>query len=155
MPFPIHSLLPFALALSLIGITGCEHLESVRAPFLDRYADALLGRIPGRYTGLENPLPPDRSGSGEALYRTHCVACHGERGRGDGPLAASLSPPPADLSRSLALPVVTDAFILWAIEEGGERYGSAMPAFGDRLTRNQIWQIARFLERNITLNDTR
>jgi mono/diheme cytochrome c family protein len=36
--------------------------------------------------------------SGEVLYLRHCAACHGESGRGDGPVAASLQTPPADLT---------------------------------------------------------
>ncbi|MCR8722988.1 cytochrome c [Frigidibacter sp. ROC022] len=35
-------------------------------------------------------------------YKTFCVNCHGEDGRGDGILAASLSPPPADLTQIAA-----------------------------------------------------
>jgi len=37
--------------------------------------------------------------TGERLYRRYCASCHGESGRGDGPLAASLAPPPSDLTR--------------------------------------------------------
>jgi len=40
-----------------------------------------------------------RALAGAALYRVHCASCHGETGEGNGPVAASLSPPPADLTR--------------------------------------------------------
>lgn len=41
----------------------------------------------------------------EALYRRYCASCHGIDGRGDGPVAAALDPPPTDLTRSkLSLP---------------------------------------------------
>jgi mono/diheme cytochrome c family protein len=36
------------------------------------------------------------------LYNHYCATCHGLEGRGDGPVAAALSPPPADLTRSTA-----------------------------------------------------
>lgn len=36
--------------------------------------------------------------SGRALYLTNCASCHGETGRGDGPRAATLRRPPADLT---------------------------------------------------------
>jgi hypothetical protein len=36
--------------------------------------------------------------TGEVLYRLYCASCHGVTGRGDGPLAASLRKPPADLT---------------------------------------------------------
>jgi len=43
------------------------------------------------------PAPP--SPGGEALYRRYCASCHGLTGRGDGPVARTLSPPPADLTQ--------------------------------------------------------
>jgi mono/diheme cytochrome c family protein len=36
--------------------------------------------------------------TGEQLYRRYCASCHGVSGLGDGPLAASLAPPPTDLT---------------------------------------------------------
>lgn len=38
-------------------------------------------------------------GPGRILYLTYCQGCHGLAGRGDGPAAASLRTPPADLTR--------------------------------------------------------
>lgn len=38
-------------------------------------------------------------GPGRILYLTYCQGCHGLTGRGDGPAAASLRMPPADLTR--------------------------------------------------------
>lgn len=37
-------------------------------------------------------------GYGQAEYLASCAVCHGEGGRGDGPLAAELRTPPADLT---------------------------------------------------------
>ncbi len=36
---------------------------------------------------------------GEAIYKTHCVGCHGSHGKGDGPDAAKLIVPPANFHR--------------------------------------------------------
>lgn len=36
--------------------------------------------------------------AGREVYLRHCAACHGEAGRGDGPVAASLRRAPADLT---------------------------------------------------------
>jgi len=38
--------------------------------------------------------------AGGALYARYCASCHGVTGRGDGPVAASLDPHPADLTHS-------------------------------------------------------
>lgn len=36
---------------------------------------------------------------GQALYREYCAVCHGESGKGDGPMARALKTQPADLTR--------------------------------------------------------
>jgi mono/diheme cytochrome c family protein len=36
---------------------------------------------------------------GQALYREYCAVCHGESGKGDGPMGRALKTPPADLTR--------------------------------------------------------
>ena len=43
--------------------------------------------------------PSSEGGPGRILYLTHCQGCHGLEGRGNGPAAASLRTPPADLTR--------------------------------------------------------
>ncbi len=42
----------------------------------------------------------DESDKGKALYDEKCMICHGANGKGDGPAAAALSPPPNDFNRS-------------------------------------------------------
>jgi len=43
-----------------------------------------------------------RLASGGRLYQVHCASCHGESGRGDGPVAGDLKVAPADLTRLAA-----------------------------------------------------
>ncbi len=43
---------------------------------------------------------PVHADEGATLYRTLCASCHGVDGRGDGPAAGALTPPPTDLTRS-------------------------------------------------------
>jgi mono/diheme cytochrome c family protein len=37
--------------------------------------------------------------SGAFLFRTFCISCHGETGKGDGPVADLLKQPPGDLTQ--------------------------------------------------------
>lgn len=57
----------------------------------------------------KEPTPPPSAGThpefvelGREAFMVHCASCHGVEARGDGPVAASLSPPPADLTRIAA-----------------------------------------------------
>lgn len=45
---------------------------------------------------------PETPMRGQMLFMENCIACHGAEGRGDGPLAAGLTTPPADLTRIAA-----------------------------------------------------
>jgi mono/diheme cytochrome c family protein len=49
--------------------------------------------------GKEDNIPRTSSFSGTEMYRTWCASCHGAQGKGDGPAAAALKKPPADLTR--------------------------------------------------------
>jgi mono/diheme cytochrome c family protein len=41
---------------------------------------------------------PSTSATGAELYQRFCTSCHGESGRGDGPVARALKVQPADLT---------------------------------------------------------
>jgi len=38
-----------------------------------------------------------------------------------------------------------DPYLLWAISEGGQPFGTQMPAFKDTLEREEIWQIVTYM----------
>jgi mono/diheme cytochrome c family protein len=60
---------------------------------------------PGAVAQLRNPLPDTQQTreAGAVYYGYYCAFCHGEDGRGDGPVGRSYTPVPTDL----ALPRVT------------------------------------------------
>lgn len=78
---------------------------------------------------------------GAPLFAANCATCHGVTGRGDGPAAAALTPPPADLQ--LHIPQHSDGDTFSFISAG--LAGTAMPAWGDRLTEQQIWDLVNYL----------
>jgi mono/diheme cytochrome c family protein len=45
------------------------------------------------------PIPKESVQVGRPYFVQYCSACHGMEGRGDGPVAPVLQPPPADLTR--------------------------------------------------------
>ena len=103
--------------------------------------------LPPEYRSARNPLAPNAEniGKGAQLYATNCASCHGPEGYGDGPAAAQLNPPPANLARTVRLPIATDPFFYWTIEEGGKPVGSVMPAFKEILKPEQVWEIILYL----------
>ncbi len=103
--------------------------------------------VPAEYAGQENPFESsaDVVSEGGQLYATHCALCHGSEGLGDGLIANSLSPSPALLARLIQMPMAVDAYLLWSISEGGQAFGTDMPAFKDVLSEEDIWKIISYL----------
>jgi mono/diheme cytochrome c family protein len=62
-------------------------------------------------------------------YKTKCAACHGDSGKGDGPAAKMLKPPPTGFAVSLK--GKADDWIAKVIAEGGKGVGEPpmMPAY--------------------------
>jgi mono/diheme cytochrome c family protein len=125
---------------------------------LDRHAAFREGGVPAEYRGASNPLArtPATLEQGGALYAEHCAACHDPSGTGHGEAGLALYPSPALLAQLVRTPAGVDAYLLWAISEGGEQFGSRMPAFEDRLSREQIWQIVTWMRAGFpTVAETR
>ncbi len=100
--------------------------------------------VPPEALTLENPIPPTEESIaiGAKIFAERCVACHGEEGRGDGPAAAALDPPPSNLHAE-HVHAQTDGSMFWTIKEGSP--GTAMPAWEDVLTEEEIWHLVNFI----------
>ncbi len=96
---------------------------------------------------LTNPFLPDEASLkiGADLFNSNCAVCHGEQGRGNGPAAASLSIKPPDYGNG-HLDIHTDGDIFYWIQNGISQ-GSPMPAFKDKLTDDEIWNLVNYVRR--------
>ena len=90
-----------------------------------------------------NPTPRTAASvaNGSALFQINCTSCHGDDARGDGPLAPTLSRPPADL-HAAHVDDHADADMAWWIMNGIQ---PVMPAFGDQLTPEQVWDLVNYV----------
>jgi mono/diheme cytochrome c family protein len=85
---------------------------------------------------------------GRDLFAINCAPCHGRAGRGDGPAGAGLLQLPADLTSSHTADH-TSGDLFWWVTHG---LGLSMPAFGDRLSVTQRWDLVNFVR---TLSEVR
>ena len=56
---------------------------------------------------------------GREIYKANCVPCHGASGKGDGPGAGVLKPPPRDHTDRAYMSTLTDKQIADVIQMGG------------------------------------
>lgn len=98
--------------------------------------------VPTIYTRNPVATSPEVIARGRDLYQAYCLACHGVDARGQGPEAAGMVPPPADLTTSVVWH--TDGELMWWIREGIR--GTGMPGFGAILSEEDAWIIVHYLQ---------
>jgi cytochrome c oxidase cbb3-type subunit I/II len=85
-------------------------------------------------------MPSATLAPAKQTYEAHCVSCHGESGRGDGPAAGALKPSPVNFR--VRQPSAERA--LSAILEGIP--GSSMPAWKTTLTEEQVKLLVPYVQ---------
>jgi mono/diheme cytochrome c family protein len=101
-------------------------------------------------TPAERTPQDDSARRGKVLFARSCAACHGRGGHGDGPGARDLDPRPRDLTttyyRFRSTPSGSpprDEDLKRTIRRGLP--GSAMPAFGETFTEEQLDDLTHFI----------
>lgn len=108
--------------------------------------------------GLENPLRKGGANfqmyvrEGEEIYIKNCIYCHGDHLDGAGHFAHVFNPLPANFTDPGTIAMLAESFLFWRIAKGGPGlpkesapWNSVMPAWEDRLTEEQIWQVIMYL----------
>ena len=85
--------------------------------------------------------------AGKALYGQYCATCHGAGGKGDGPVASTLNPRPANHSDHVFMAGLTDAHLYQVISKGGASVGKSpmMAPWGGVINDQGIRDLIAFL----------
>lgn len=98
------------VALTSLGIAiGCSSEEDSRA--------AASGTA--KSAASANTVTPAMVERGRAIYKVNCVACHGDTGKGNGPAAAAMKPPPRDHTEYAYMSTLTNKQLADVIKMGG------------------------------------
>jgi mono/diheme cytochrome c family protein len=89
---------------------------------------------------------------GKRVYYQNCLPCHGDALDGAGHYAHGFSPTPLSFRDNGTIAQLTESFVFWRVAKGGvglpkegTPWNSAMPAWEDFLTENEIWAVIIFL----------
>ncbi len=113
----------------------------------ERVATFALNRSIERHAPkVANPLARSSAAvaAGLALFRTHCVACHGAPGVDPTEGGASLNPPAPGLTLA-RVQARSDGELKWIVSNGIRMTG--MPAFGSSRSEEEVWQLVAALRR--------
>ncbi|MGD2156528.1 MAG: cytochrome c [Anaerolineales bacterium] len=99
--------------------------------------------VPDENANVTNPIPADDASlqRGEETYISSCINCHGEEGRGDGVVGATLDPKPVDF-RAEHVKDLSDGELFYIITNGVE--GTAMQAWA-LFDEEKRWDLVNYL----------
>lgn len=121
----------------LTGLLVCGLLALAQTPPPgDRWV------APARAAARKNPVAANETSIalGKKTYERHCLACHGKKGKGDGPTAGKLEKHPRDLSNP-KLWEQSDGALLWKVTEGHK----PMPTFKNLTSDEERWPLINYI----------
>jgi cbb3-type cytochrome c oxidase subunit II len=133
------------LLASLKGGQGAKGVTDPNVPYSADHLTFLQQQVPPTWKDLRSAMPPSQRSliHGKQVYLQNCIGCHGLRGDGNGPAAQFLEPRPFNFRSVAGQRAGSEGqlyhFLLFGLP------GSAMPAFGDFLTVNDIWDVINFI----------
>jgi copper resistance protein D len=99
-------------------------------------------------TYRKTPVPFDAISiaNGVELFAANCVPCHGPQAKGNGVLAKTLPKQPVDLLTEPHTAMHTAGDFFHWLTYG--RFNGIMPAFGDKFSEEERWDLLNFLHAN-------
>jgi mono/diheme cytochrome c family protein len=90
---------------------------------------------------LQDPYrpTPQTLEEGKALFQTYCLVCHGEQGKGDGPISDKIPPPPSYVSKRLM--EFPPGRIFHVVTMGTGK----MPSYAAQLSEYERWKVVTYV----------
>lgn len=119
------------IALTCLTAIACGKSEAPAAPSVEKAPAKTAEPAPAVAANVDDP---------KEVFKTRCVMCHGEGGKGDGAASAALNPKPRDYTDPEWQKSVTDDQIKKTITGGGPSVGKSalMPAQPDLAAKPEV-----------------
>ena len=98
---------------------------------------------PAQASSIKRPTPADDKSveRGRRLFKQNCVPCHGESGRGDGPMGKAMGIRPGNLTNGERMSKHADGEIFWKVSKGKD----PMPVFEKKLSEKERWDLVAYV----------
>ncbi len=132
------------LITSLQGQGGSK-TAGADVPYAQSHLDYLKTLVPPTWVNTRSAVPTTQRSllHGKQIYITNCIGCHGSGGAGNGPASEYLEPKPFNFTNAEVQKQHSEGqyyhFLLFGLP------GSAMPAWGDYLAVQDIWDVINFV----------
>ena len=128
----------FVAVVAFASLTGLAREKHETQP-----EGSSVWEVPEEAKAVPNPVEPtpEALAAGADLYKKHCVMCHGETGKGDGPATKFMKPAPADVTIAGTKARMTDGEIFYKISTGKR----PMPPMNRKLSETERWQVVHHL----------
>lgn len=141
----LAALEPHAERASLVGEAQAlsAAIEAKMSPSeVAALAKALANHLLVVYPVPSSPKEPPKLAAAASLYQAQCASCHGATGKGDGPVAAGLEPPPVAFTDKERARERSPFALYQVISQGLE--GTAMASY-ESLPEADRWALAFYL----------
>ena len=84
---------------------------------------------------------------GVEKYTMFCVSCHGEKGDGNGPAGAALTPKPTNFTDGANAARLTDEYVYKMVKDGGAANGKSpmMIAWGSTMKDDELRHVSAYV----------
>ena len=143
--------------LGLLVVGACLGFacgDSTQKPPAPAETPAAAPSAPAAAPTAAAPAVPEGNLRGDAtagaqLYATYCASCHGPGGKGDGPVAATLEPRPANHADHVYIGSLSDEHLYTVISKGGGAVGKSalMAPWGGVVNDQGIRDLIAFIRK--------
>ena len=107
------------------------------------HAQTVTWEAPPEAKNIKRPAPADASSAerGQKLYSLNCLPCHGQTGKGEGPMSKALNVHAGNLTDRARMGKQSDGEIFWKTAKGK----TPMPVFEQKLAEKELWDVVAYV----------
>lgn len=127
---------------NLEGLVHCVEVKCAHSEIL-RITKSLKTDLVKKFSITSEPVRQPNLDNGRKVFLTRCASCHGDSGKADGPLSASLNPPPRNFQDPKYLEQASPFKFVNTLHIGIE--GTSMLSFEKILKEEDMWDVSFYI----------